>query len=384
MTIARHVQTALLTGLLLIPLLLLLSPFPGMAQAVITMKGRVLNEKNLAVAGASVAVKGATGGVTTDAGGNFSISVPAGTTLVISYIGYTAKEIKARAGTMDISLLPGRNDLDQVVVIGYGTQRRKDVTGSVATISGDKVNEVPGVDISRALQGRIAGVQMSQTSSKPGAGMQIRIRGTRSLNATNDPLVVLDGIPFIGTLNDISPSEIKSVDILKDASATAIYGSRGANGVILITTNKGSAGQRARLSYNGYAGFKKVWGEYPMMNGPEYAALRKANNATPGASIRNNTLDENDSVNTDWQKLLYQTGYVTNQDLGVTGGSERGNYSIGFNYFKDQGVIPLQYYERYSLRTALEQRIGTLLRIGLVTNSYIRTVTIRIWDLMLI
>jgi TonB-linked SusC/RagA family outer membrane protein len=372
MTIASHVNNVLQrikAGLLLIPLCLL-CPSLLMAQNTITVKGRVLNENNAPIAGASVSVKDAKTGVTTDAAGNFSISVPSRSSLVISFVGYAPKEIKARPGTIDISLQPVNKKLDEVVVIGYGTQRRKDVTGAVATISGDKVNEVPAVDISRALQGRIAGVQMSQTSSKPGSGMQIRIRGTRSLNATNDPLVVLDGIPFIGTLNDISPSEIKSVDILKDASATAIYGSRGANGVILVTTNKGAVGQKARLSYNGYAGFKKVWGEYPMMNGPEYAALRKANNATPGASIRTNTLDENDSVNTDWQKLLYQTGYVTNQDLSVTGGSEKGNYSIGFSYFKDQGVIPLQYYERYSLRTALEQRIGNLFRIGLVTNNY--------------
>jgi len=365
MTIAKRMNLLIL----LIPLLFLL-PVLTSAQNTVTVKGRVLNELNVPVAGASVALKEGRGGITTDSSGHFSISVPRGSTLVISYIGYAAKEVKARSGTIDILLQPGKNDLNEVVVIGYGTQRRKDVTGSVATISGDKVNEVPAVDISRALQGRIAGVQMQQTSSKPGSGMQIRIRGTRSLNATNDPLIVLDGIPFIGTLNDISPSEIKSVDILKDASATAIYGSRGANGVILITTNKGSAGQRAHISYNGYAGLKKVWGEYPMMNGPEYAALRKANNATPGASIHNNTLDENDSVNTDWQKLLYRTGYVTNQDLSVSGGSEKGNYSIGFTYFKDQGVIPLQYYERYSIRTALEQRIGNLFRVGLVTNNY--------------
>ncbi|MDO6434783.1 TonB-dependent receptor [Flavitalea sp. BT771] len=356
-------------ALLLIPLLFF-CPVLIWAQNTMTVKGRVLNELNAPIAGASVTSKETNTGVTTDENGNFSISVPSRSTLIISFVGYAPKEIKVNSPTVSISLQPGKNDLDQVVVIGYGTQRRKDVTGSVATISGEKVNEVPAVDISRALQGRIAGVQMSQTSSKPGSGMQIRIRGTRSLNATNDPLVVLDGIPFIGTLNDISPAEIKSIDILKDASATAIYGSRGANGVILVTTNKGSAGQKAHISYNGYAGFKKVWGEYPMMNGPEYAALRKANNATPGASIRTNTLDENDSVNTDWQKLLYQTGYVTNQDLSVTGGSEKGNYSVGFTYFKDQAVIPLQYYERYSIRTALEQKIGSLFRIGLVTNNY--------------
>lgn len=351
--------------------LLCLLSLPGIAQNQLRIKGRVINESGQPIPKASVTVKGQKSGTACDEQGSFVIDAPADGVLVVSSVGYTPTEMPVNNQTrFTITLNLTSTNVNDVVVIGYGTQRKKDITAAVASITGDKMNEVPGVDVSRALQGRIAGVQMQQTSSKPGAGMQIRIRGTRSLNATNDPLIVLDGIPFIGSLSDISPTEIKSIDILKDASATAIYGSRGANGVIMVTTNKGSAGQKAHLSYNGYAGFKKVWGEYPMMNGPEYVALRKANNATPGASIRTNTLDENDSVNTDWQKLLFQTGYVTNQDLSITGGSERGNYSVGFTYYKDQGVIPLQYYERYTIRTALEQRIGKMFRIGLVTNNY--------------
>jgi TonB-linked SusC/RagA family outer membrane protein len=372
MTIAKIFNEVLkrgAAGLFWVPLLLL-TPVLSMAQNTVTVRGRVMNDNNVPVPGASVTIKNESKGAVTDSLGNFVLSMPSKTTLVISAVGYLTREVSAKAGHIDIVLTAGSKDLDQVIVIGYGSQRKADVTGSVANISGATLNQVPGDDITRALQGRIAGVDMQQTSSKPGASLQIRIRGTRSLNATNDPLIVLDGIPFIGTINDISPAEIKSVDILKDASATAIYGSRGANGVILITTNKGTAGQKAHLAYSGYTGLKKVWGEYPMMSGPEFAALRQANNATPGASIHTNTLDENDSVNTDWQKLLYQDGYEINQDLSVTGGSERGNYSIGLNYFKDQAVIPLQYYERYSIRTSLEQKIGSLFRIGLTTNNY--------------
>lgn len=339
----------------------------------LTIKGHVTDGDGGPVAGASVTIKKTKFGVATDASGNFSISATKGATLVITAVNHADKEIRIEnANILNIILgIATSTALNEVVVIGYGTQRKEAITGSVASISGGKVNEVPAVDISRALQGRIAGVEMAQTSSKPGAGLQIRIRGTRSLtDGLNDPLVVLDGIPFGGSLSDISPSEIKSIDILKDASATAIYGSRGANGVILVTTNKGAAAQKAHLSYNGYEGVKKVWAEYPMMNGPQFWALRKANNATPGASIRTNTIDEQDTtVNTDWQSLLYRTGYVTSHDLGVTGGSEKGSYSIGFGYFKDQGVIPLQYFERYSLRTALDQRIGNAIRIGLNTNT---------------
>jgi TonB-linked SusC/RagA family outer membrane protein len=296
---------------------------------------------------------------------------PANGSLIISAVNYAQQEIPVNNRQLiEVKLSISIQKVEsEVIVVGYGSARKKDVTGSVVSISGAKMNEVPSPNIARALQGRIAGVEMTQTSSKPGTSMQIRIRGTRSLNATNDPLIVLDGIPFPGSISDIDPNDIKSVDILKDASATAIYGSRGANGVVLITTNKGQSGQKAKLSYNTFNGFKKVFGKYPMMSGPEFWALRKANNATPGSSVHTNTIDEDSTVNTDWQDLLYRTGWVTSQDAGITGGSDKGNYSIGFGYYKDQAVIPLQNYERFSLRTSLEQRIGNALRIGLTTNN---------------
>lgn len=342
------------------------------SQAKIVAKGHVTNEKNEPVFGASVLVKGTTNGASTDEKGDFSISATSGNTLVISFVGYQSKEIVASSGNLvDVKLAPVNNDLEQVVVIGYGSVRKKDVTGSVASISGAKMNEVPAVDISRALQGRVAGVEMSQTTTKPGSGMQIRIRGIRSLNASNDPLIVLDGIPFSGSLTDIDPNDVKSTEILKDASATAIYGSRGANGVILVTTNKGQVGQKARFTYNSYAGVKNVFGQYPMMDGTTYALMRKT--AAANGTIYNNTIDEKDTTNTNWQDLLYRQGYVTNQNVGVSGGSEKGNYNVSFGYFKDQAVIPMNWFERYSLRTSLEQKIGSLLKIGFTTNTNFAT-----------
>lgn len=152
------------------------------------------------------------------------------------------------------------------------------MTGSVASIGGEKMREVPSPNISQALQGRIPGVDIAQTSTRPGATMQIRIRGTRSLSADNNPLIVLDGIPFIGSLADLNPNDIKSIDVLKDASATAIYGSRGANGVILVTTEKGAKNRRPRINYSGYVGAQSVFAKYPMMDGPQFVALRKAAN----------------------------------------------------------------------------------------------------------
>ncbi|MDE3237178.1 MAG: TonB-dependent receptor [Bacteroidota bacterium] len=335
-----------------------------------TIRGKITDDKGGAIEGASVIIKGGQAGTSTDKTGHFVINAKENAILVVSFVGFESKEFRLSSSSLKdlvIQLSPAVKDLDQIVVVGYGSVRKKDVTGSVASLSGAKLNEVPGVDVSRAMQGRIAGVEMAQSSTKPGTGMQIRIRGTRSLNASNDPLVVLDGIPFSGSLSDIDPNDIKSIDVLKDASATAIYGSRGANGVILVTTNKGQVGQRAHLTYSGYTGMKKVFAKYPMMNGPEFAALRKA--AAANGTVYNNTIDENDSTNTDWQDLLYRTGYVTNHNLNIAGGSEKGNYSVSLGYFKDQAVIPLQNYERYSIRTTLEQRIGNGFRFGLTTNA---------------
>ncbi|RYF85325.1 MAG: SusC/RagA family protein, partial [Chitinophagaceae bacterium] len=249
---------------------------PAWAQN-ITVRGRVTNENNQPVSGASVVVKGTTNGTTTNDNGQYQISAPGNGTLVISSVGYPSKEILIGNQTNhNVSLTSTSTDLEQVVVVGYGTQRREAVTGSVASIGGEKLRDIPSANISQALQGRLAGVDISQTSTRPGATMQIRIRGTRSLTADNNPLIVLDGIPFPGSIADIDPNDVKSLDVLKDASATAIYGSRGSNGVILITTNRGQKGQKARVSYNAYYGAQKIFSKYPMMNGPQLSALRSA------------------------------------------------------------------------------------------------------------
>ena len=284
--------------------------------------------------------------------------------LSITFVGYQSQEIPVNGKTsFNVTLKEDTELLDEVVVIGYGTARSSDVTGSISSMRGDKLREVPATNITYALQNRVAGVDMSQTSSQPGATTQIRIRGTRSLTASNDPLIVLDGIPFAGNISDINPNDIKSMDILKDASSTAIYGSRGANGVILITTNKGIQESPAKFNYNGYVGLKTVFSEYPMMDGPTFAKMREY------AGLYSNSLDESNDVNTDWQDLMYRNGYVTSHDISVNGGTKGGNYSFGLGYYQDQGVIPTQKYTRYSLRGSIEQKLGDILRVGLTTNS---------------
>ena len=314
--------------------------------------------------GATVMEKGTNNGTVTDYDGNFSLNVNPGTTLVISYVGYESQEVKAADG-MRVNLKEDGHVVNEVVVIGYGTQRREAVTGSVANVGGEKLNQVAASNAAQALQGRVAGVLMTQTSSKPGAEMQVRIRGQRSLTASNDPLIVLDGIPFMGQLSDINPTDIKSMDILKDASATAIYGSRGANGVIIITTVKGTQGTPAKVTYNGYISFKKVFKKYPMMDGPTFSKMRQA------AGLYQNSLHEWDQ-NTDWQDLYYQTGISHNHDISVAGGTNGGSYSFGAGYYKDEAVVPTESYDRISVRGNFDQKVGEWFRFGLSTNNSYR------------
>ena len=347
--------------------LIALCLFPVVAYAQsISVSGTVVDELGEPILGANIIQKGTTNGVLTDIDGNFSLKAPNGATLVVSYIGYETVEVKV-TGTkpMQIVLAEDVKALEDVVVIGDGTQRKEAITGSVASVSSAKLMENPSSNITQALQNRIAGVDMQQTNTQPGAEMRIRIRGQRSLSASNDPLIVLDGIPFLGSLSDINPSDIKSMDILKDASSTAIYGSRGANGVIMITTNKGSMGTPAKVSYNGYVGFKTLFNPFPMMNGEEFTAMRKL------AGKYTNGVDEVDGVNTDWQDMFYQTGISNSHDITVSGGTQGGSYSFGAGYMHDEGVIPTQAFDRISVRANLDQKIGKYVRMGLSsTNTY--------------
>lgn len=336
-------------------------------QAQVVVKGKVVDELGKGLPGVSVVIKGTSSGTASIENGNYSISVSGkSAVLVFNFIGYSSKEVVVgNQTTINVSLLPSSSDLEQVVVVGYGTQRKEAVTGSVASINGDKMREVPAPNIAQAIQGRIAGVEITQTSSKPGASMQILIRGQRSLTASNDPLIVLDGIPFPGSIADINPNDIKSIDILKDASATAIYGSRGANGVILLTTNRGQQGGSSKISYNSYTGLQTLFAEYPMMNGPEFVALRKA-----AGLFTTNGVDESNEVNTDWQDLFYnKSSIVTSHDLSLSGGSETGSYNFGGGYYKNKSLIPTQQYTRYSMRGSIDQQVGKYFRLGFTTNN---------------
>ncbi|MBQ6045146.1 MAG: SusC/RagA family TonB-linked outer membrane protein, partial [Bacteroidales bacterium] len=329
----------------------------------INVSGTISDLNGEPVIGAAVQVQNTTQGVVTGADGTYSISVPRNAVLEVSSLGFRTQVIPVEGRNLiNVILEEDTEALEATVVIGYGTARRSDVTGSIASVGGETLRAIPANDISRAIEGRVAGVEMTQTNSKPGSSMQIRIRGQRSLSASNDPLIVLDGMPFMGSLSDISPNDIKSLDILKDAASTAIYGSRGANGVIMITTYKGVEGQDARVSFNAYTSIKKAV-KYPMMPKDKYIQMREM------AHIYSNSLDESNDVFTDWQDMFYRTGVTQNYDLNVTGGTRTGNYRFGTSYYKDQAVIPTQEYNRISLTGSVDQRIGKWFRIGFTTNT---------------
>ncbi|WNH13835.1 SusC/RagA family TonB-linked outer membrane protein [Thalassobellus suaedae] len=346
--------------------LILMFLFSAGMTAQVSVSGTV-SDANGPVPGVNVILKGTSTGATTDFDGNYTIknASPNGT-LVYSFIGYKTKEVLINnQQSINVTLETDTAALDEIIVIGYGTQRKESVTGSVVSIKGEDLGEVQAANFQQALQGRAAGVQISTTSTKPGAAPQIRIRGVRSLSANNDPLIVLNGIPFSGGLSDINMNDIASLDVLKDASATAIYGSRGANGVILITTKSGKKGQKARFTYNTYYATKEVFAKYPMMNGAQLTQLRadvaSNNGGTPIYDIGG---DEDLANDTDWQDLLYGSGLQTSHDISVQGGSERGSYNIGVGYFKETSVVPGDAFQRYSLRAQVDQEIGAF-RFGL-------------------
>ncbi len=342
----------------------------GLAMAQnITVKGRVLKDDGQPVQKASVLVKGTTNGTTTDDNGGFTISVPGNGTLVISAVDFLSQEVKVNNRTnLSVKLLAADKSLEGVVVIGYGTQRRRDVTGSVASVNEKALREVPVANLQQALQGRAAGLEVQRVGTKPGAGAVIRIRGERTINGSNDPLIILDGIPFEGgSLNDINPDDVASVDILKDASATAIYGSRGSNGVILITTKKGKPGE-SRLTYNGYYGVTSVRTKYNVLNAQEYIAMRDMTNINP--YMPEELVSKAKGTETNWQDLMYQNGYVTDHNLTISGGTAGGStYSLGGGYYKETTVMPGQDFSRYSLKATIDAKIGTRFRVGLNTMN---------------
>ena len=363
-------------------------PMPTMAEQAVqniqqagVVKGQVTDKNGDAVIGATVKVKNAQTGTVTYFNGNFSLSVQKAGTLVVSYIGYLAKEVAFNPGqTLNISIEEDATALDEVVVVGYGVQKKSDVTGSVTSINKDRLSKLPVTNVLQAVQGAAAGVTISQGSSIPGDAPSALVRGRNSINAGTGPYIVVDGIPISksgGSLNDINPSDIESMEILKDASATAIYGTNGANGVILITTKHGKDGKPS-VSYNGYIGIEDFAHKMDFCNGSQITQRYKDYVAqNPGETMYNDFVKNQNEAEaqaagreTDWlYDMVSQTGIIQDHNVTVNGGAEKIKYFISGDYMSQKGVLKGFNYKRYSLRMNIDADVTNYLKIG--TNSYI-------------
>ncbi|MES2732520.1 MAG: TonB-dependent receptor [Bacteroidota bacterium] len=335
---------------------------PNLTSTVLSIGGQVTDDLGQGLPGVSVVLKGSTTGTATDDKGNYSLSVPeGGGALVFSFIGYLTQEVAIGQQTViNVKLLPDIKALGEVVVVGYGTQQKKDVTGAIASISSKDFQSQPVTRLDQALQGRATGVQVTSNSGAPGGDVKIRIRGANSIFGDNSPLYVVDG--FIGAdFRNVNTEDIESIQVLKDASATAVYGSRGANGVILITTKKGVSGQM-QVNFMTRFSSSEVIKKYDLLSAGEYAETVNAVRAAVYGGAPRFTANEingfKQNGGTDWQKEIFRQAAGQEYQLGLSGGTDKMNYLISGNYLNQDGIIINSGYKRYSLRTNLTSKIS--------------------------
>ena len=350
----------------------------------IIVSGTVTDEKGKPMTGVNVRVKGTNENVVTGEDGEYKMKVADGNgILVFSFVGYITQEVPINNHTtVNISLKIQSSSLNEVIVVGYGSQKKIDVTGSIASVSAKDIESTPASNLVEALKGQAPGVdiQKSNGNSNPGSTPSIVIRGTRSLGTGNGPLYIVDGIPYTDTyILDLNQDDVASVQILKDASSTAIYGARGANGVILITTKHGKIGAPT-ISFSTYAGPSSVLQKYDVFNGPEFGELRKwaKYNGNPGKYtgiddpkfLTDNSFDPISLANLkagktiDWQDLIFRSGFKTNNNLSVSGGTEKTKYAFSGGYYNEKGIFAGQDYQRYSFKISLDQQFGKYVKVG--------------------
>ncbi len=331
-----------------------------------TVSGMVTDDQNDPLPGVNILVKGSATGTTTDTNGKYILTVPEGTeTLVFSFIGFAPQEIQIQGRTViDVVMNADVLSLQEVVVIGYGAVEKKDLTGAVGSLDANVIATTSLPDAGGALQGRVAGVNIEKNVGRPGSGFTINVRGLTSINNSTSPLYVIDGIPTTEGMTDLNPSDIESIDVLKDASATAIYGSRGANGVVVVTTKRGKAG-RFSISFDGNYGVRTPSNLPDMMSGDEYVRWRTDLFRNQGKSIdRSNadffTASEWDMIDngqyTDWIDLVLRTGFQTSNTLTASGGDDKGTFALSVGQLKEEGTVPGQDYKRYNVRLNLSRK----------------------------
>jgi len=334
------------------------------------VSGTVVDDTGESLIGVNILVKGTSTGTITDLDGKYSIDAPADASLLFSYTGYKDQEIVVgNRTTIDVTMAVDAAVLDEVVVVGYGTQRKVDLTGAVGSIGAEEIAKTPILSADQALRGRLAGVQLTNRSGDPGAPINVRIRGVGT-TGNNSPLYVIDGVPIVQTTNitvntasntesnplaGINPSDIESIDILKDASAAAIYGTRAANGVVIITTKRGKSG-RTSLTYDGYVGVQNVRGKHQVLGVNDYIALQ--------SEIGNDFSSFSGSPFVDWQDEVFNTANMQNHSITASGGSENANYNISGGYFTQDGISLATGFERYSVKANSDIKVGKRIKVG--------------------
>ncbi|NIG55519.1 TonB-dependent receptor [Chitinophaga sp. Cy-1792] len=339
-----------------------------------TLKGKVTDATTgEALPMVSVQVKGTSTGTQTDPSGNFTLQLPDGKTeLLFTYLGYATQTLPATPGVMNVKLEQSNKKLDEVIVVGYGAVKKRDLTGSVVSIKSEELRKVPSTNVMESVQGKLPGVDITRSSGSAGAKVNVTVRGNRSISAGNGPLYIVDGVQY-ESIEDINPNDIQSMEVLKDASSTAIYGSRGANGVIMVTTKRGNAG-KPQLNVSSYAGVSQVNGYPDMMNGQQYVALKREANRTIGRwnSIADdskifNSYELNDIQNNIWTNyadLLIHDGLQQDYQASVAGGSDKTKVYFSFDYFNEKGILKLDDLKRYSTRLNIDQTINDAIKVG--------------------
>jgi TonB-linked SusC/RagA family outer membrane protein len=354
--------------------MLVLSISQVMAQNSRTITGKVTDEMGTPIPSASVVVKGTTLGTTTDKEGSFSLKVPeTAKTLVFSSVNFAAREVSiGKSSTVNVNLTPETSNLDEVVVVGYGVQKKKDVTGAIGKIDAGPIATLVTPSVDKQLGGRTAGLRVTNSSGLVNQPPIIRIRGVNSINGSSSPLFVLDGIPvesggFAGYTNDnllssINPADIESIEVLKDGSATAIYGSRASNGVIMITTKRGKAG-KLNVNYNFVQGYASPSKRFDLLNAQEFVSI--ANEKLSAAGLANGAFMNSENTNTDWQDYVYRKNAASiNHNLSIDGGTDKSNYFVSFNYASQEGLVITNSVKRYNIRANIDQRVNKWLKLS--------------------
>lgn len=356
----------------------------------LTVTGKVIDSEGYEVIGGSVTIKGAAGvGTVTDVNGNYSLKVNDASkdVLVFSYVGMTSQEVKVDGrSVIDVTLKADAVMLEEVVAIGYATVKRKDLTGSVASVNSKELSKVPTSDITQALAGRMAGVQVMQSEGAPGASISIRVRGGISITQSNEPLYIIDGFPSEDGMSTLDPAEIETIDILKDASATAIYGARGANGVVVITTKSGGKEGKATVTFDSYVGFKKVAKKLDVLSTREFALLDYERRYYSAFTAKNSTQEDLDKAvanfealygkyadidanyanraGIDWQdQTLGRTALTQNYRVGVSGGTDKLNYNLAYSYYDEEGAMVYSGNKKHNISFNMNHKLNDRLSI---------------------